>query len=93
MKDLGQTQYFKVEKENSIGVKEILSQVYEALSEKGYARSFSVLSVQPDGRRAHTKGRDVVDVMSEDLHGTFRCRHLHALHFPVVLTTARCNYS
>ncbi|MBQ1597616.1 MAG: IreB family regulatory phosphoprotein [Lachnospiraceae bacterium] len=36
MKDLGQTQYFKVEKENSIGVKEILSQVYEALSEKGY---------------------------------------------------------
>ncbi|MBQ5431038.1 MAG: IreB family regulatory phosphoprotein [Lachnospiraceae bacterium] len=36
MMDLGQTQYFKVEKENSIGVKEILSQVYEALSEKGY---------------------------------------------------------
>ncbi|MCR4869056.1 Uncharacterized protein, UPF0297 family [Lachnospiraceae bacterium C10] len=36
MTDLGQTQYFKVEKDNAIGVKEILSQVYEALSEKGY---------------------------------------------------------
>jgi uncharacterized protein (UPF0297 family) len=36
MADLGQTQYFKVEKDNAIGVKEILSQVYEALSEKGY---------------------------------------------------------
>jgi uncharacterized protein (UPF0297 family) len=36
MTDLGQTQYFKVEKDDAIGVKEILSQVYEALSEKGY---------------------------------------------------------
>lgn len=36
MADLGQTQYFKVEKDNTITVKEILKQVYDALSEKGY---------------------------------------------------------
>ena len=36
MKDLGSTQYFKVEVEPENGVKVILSAVYEALSEKGY---------------------------------------------------------
>ena len=36
MQDLGNTQYFKVQKEPSVGVKEILRQVYSALSEKGY---------------------------------------------------------
>ena len=36
MQDLTNTQYFKVEKENEIGVHEILDNVYAALSEKGY---------------------------------------------------------
>lgn len=36
MKDLGSTQYFKVEAEPENGVKVILSEVFEALSEKGY---------------------------------------------------------
>lgn len=36
MAELSSTQYFKVEKENVIGVKEILGTVYEALIEKGY---------------------------------------------------------
>ena len=36
MQDLTNTQYFKVEKENEIGVDEILSDVYKALKEKGY---------------------------------------------------------
>ena len=36
MQDLGNTQYFKVEKENQVGVKEILRQVYEAMRDKGY---------------------------------------------------------
>ncbi|MBQ7839383.1 MAG: IreB family regulatory phosphoprotein [Lachnospiraceae bacterium] len=36
MRDLGSTQYFKVEAEPENGVKVILSEVYEALSEKGY---------------------------------------------------------
>ena len=36
MHDLTNTQYFKVEKENEIGVHEILEDVYAALSEKGY---------------------------------------------------------
>ena len=36
MQDLGNTQYFKVEKENQVGVKEILHQVYEAMRDKGY---------------------------------------------------------
>ena len=36
MNDLTNTQYFKVEKENEIGVNEILENVYAALGEKGY---------------------------------------------------------
>ena len=36
MKDLSQTQYFKVTSDNSITVKEIIALVYKALSEKGY---------------------------------------------------------
>lgn len=36
MKDLENTQFFKVEKVENIGVKEILNRVYEALNEKGY---------------------------------------------------------
>ena len=36
MQDLGNTQYFQVQKEPRVGVKEILRQVYSALSEKGY---------------------------------------------------------
>ena len=36
MQDLGNTQYFKVQTEPRVGVKEILRQVYSALSEKGY---------------------------------------------------------
>ena len=34
--DLSNTQYFKVESEKAVGVKDILKNVYEALSEKGY---------------------------------------------------------
>lgn len=36
MQDLSSTQYFKVESDNQVGVKQILAQVYEALTEKGY---------------------------------------------------------
>ncbi|MBQ7926429.1 MAG: IreB family regulatory phosphoprotein [Lachnospiraceae bacterium] len=36
MKDLGSTQYFKVETEPETGVKVVLDTVYEALTEKGY---------------------------------------------------------
>lgn len=35
-KDLGSTQYFKVQPDQETGVKKILSVVYEALLEKGY---------------------------------------------------------
>ena len=36
MADLSNTQYFKVQKDNPVGVKEVIEQVYSALSEKGY---------------------------------------------------------
>ncbi len=36
MQDLGNTQYFKVEKEPELKVSEILTIVYHALTEKGY---------------------------------------------------------
>lgn len=35
MQDLGNTQFFRVETDNT-SVKEILSEVYQALTEKGY---------------------------------------------------------
>ena len=35
MADLSNTQYFKVQKENPVGVKQVIEQVYSALSEKG----------------------------------------------------------
>ncbi len=36
MQDFNNTQYFKVQKENEISVKEIISAVFIAMTEKGY---------------------------------------------------------
>lgn len=36
MQDFNNTQYFKVQKENEISVKEIISAVFTAMTEKGY---------------------------------------------------------
>lgn len=36
MQDFNNTQYFKVQKENEISVKEIISAVFTAMNEKGY---------------------------------------------------------
>ncbi len=36
MQEINNTQYFKVQKEQEIKVKDIIASVYEALSEKGY---------------------------------------------------------
>lgn len=36
MSNLGNTQFFRVPQEQKLGVEQILEQVYEALSEKGY---------------------------------------------------------
>lgn len=36
MQELSNTQYFKVQKEQEIEVKDIIAAVYEALTEKGY---------------------------------------------------------
>lgn len=36
MNDLNNTQYFKVQKETEISVKEIVTSVYKAMTEKGY---------------------------------------------------------
>ena len=36
MQDLGNTQFFKVESEPETGVKVIISEVYQALTDKGY---------------------------------------------------------
>lgn len=36
MADMGSTQFFKVEVQPPVGVKEVLETVYQAMSEKGY---------------------------------------------------------
>ena len=38
MADLGNTQYFTVEKEDARAVKDLIREVYDALTEKGYNR-------------------------------------------------------
>ena len=36
MQDLGNTQFFRIKNEPQVSVKDIIKEVYEALSEKGY---------------------------------------------------------
>ena len=70
MTDLGQTQYFKVEKDNAIGVKEILSQVYEALSEKGYNPGNQIvvyiMSGDPTFITSHKNARSLIMRVERD---------------------------
>ena len=36
MQEINNTQYFKVQKDQEIEVKDVIAQIYEALTEKGY---------------------------------------------------------
>ena len=70
MQDLENTQYFKVEVEPENGVKMILSEVYEALSEKGYDPVSQIvgyiMSGDPTYITSHNNARSLVMKVERD---------------------------
>lgn len=70
MQDLENTQYFKVEVEPENGVKMILSEVYEALSEKGYDPVSQIvgyiMSGDPTYITSHNNARSMIMKVERD---------------------------
>ena len=70
MKDLSQTQYFKVQNDNSITVKEIIHRVYKALSEKGYNPVNQIvgyiMSGDPTFITSHNNARSLIMKVERD---------------------------
>ena len=70
MQDLSNTQYFKVEKEAGVGVKDIIAQVYEALMEKGYNPVNQIvgyiMSGDPTFITSHNSARSLIMKVERD---------------------------
>lgn len=70
MKDLGNTQYFKVETEPETGVKVVLSTVYESLNEKGYNPINQIvgyiMSGDPTYITSHNNARSLIMKVERD---------------------------
>ncbi len=70
MADLSNTQYFKVQKENPVGVKEVFEQVYSALSEKGYNPVNQIvgyiMSGDPTYITSHNNARSLIMKVERD---------------------------
>ncbi len=68
--DLSNTQYFKVESENSVGVKEIIHTVYDALTEKGYNPVNQIvgyiMSGDPTFITSHNNARSLIMKVERD---------------------------
>ena len=70
MQDLENTQYFKVEVEPENGVKMILSEVYEAMTEKGYNPVNQIvgyiMSGDPTYITSHNNARSLIMKVERD---------------------------
>ena len=70
MADLSNTQYFKVQKDNPVGVKEVLEKVYSALSEKGYNPVNQIvgyiMSGDPTYITSHNNARSLIMKVERD---------------------------
>ncbi|MGN0240470.1 MAG: IreB family regulatory phosphoprotein [Candidatus Weimeria sp.] len=70
MKDLSETQYFKVTSDNSITVKEVIALVYKALSEKGYNPVNQIvgyiMSGDPTFITSHNNARSLIMKVERD---------------------------
>lgn len=70
MQNVNNTQYFKVQTEPRVGVKETLHQVYEALSEKGYNPVSQivgyVMSGDPTFITSHRNARSLIIQVERD---------------------------
>ena len=70
MADLSNTQYFKVQKDNRLGVKDVISQVYESLTEKGYNPVNQIvgyiMSGDPTFITSHNNARSLIMKVERD---------------------------
>ena len=70
MENLNNTQYFTVEKEQMIQVKDILKMVYQALSEKGYNPVNQIvgyiMSGDPTYITSHNNARTMIKSIDRD---------------------------
>ena len=70
MADLSNTQYFKVQKENRVGVKDVIEQVYSALTEKGYNPVNQIvgyiMSGDPTYITSHNNARSLIMKVERD---------------------------
>lgn len=70
MQDLSNTQYFRVEKETQVSVKEILHKVYDALNEKGYNPVNQIvgyiMSGDPTFITSHNNARSLIMKVERD---------------------------
>ena len=70
MADLSNTQYFKVQKDNGVGVKQVLEQVYGALTEKGYNPVNQIvgyiMSGDPTYITSHNNARSIIMKVERD---------------------------
>lgn len=68
--ELSNTQYFKVESENTVSVKEIIRTVYEALTEKGYNPVNQIvgyiMSGDPTFITSHNNARSLIMKVERD---------------------------
>jgi len=70
MQDLSNTQFFKVESDNQMGVKQILAEVYDALNEKGYNPVNQmvgyIMSGDPTFITSHNNARSLIMKVERD---------------------------
>ena len=70
MTDINNTQFFKVQNEEADGVKQILKEVYEALSEKGYNPVNQIvgyiMSGDPTYITSHKNARSIIGKVERD---------------------------
>ena len=70
MQDLNNTQYFKVQKEPQMKVKDVIKLVYHALSEKGYNQVNQmvgyIMSGDPSYITAHNGARTLIQRLETD---------------------------
>lgn len=70
MQNISNTQYFKVEKDAPVGVKEVLQVVYRALEEKGYNPVNQIvgyiMSGDPTYITSHNNARSIIMKVERD---------------------------
>ena len=66
MQEVNNTQYFKVQKDQDIEVKDVVEQVYRALIEKGYNPVNQIMSGDPTYITSHKGARSLIRRVERD---------------------------